>query len=430
MTPIQPRTHGKPADRTHGKPADRPHGKPADPPHGESAAAGRPININASKARVLIATANVSDGDQLSGALRDHFEFVAVSLELEHAARDFQAQQPDVLVLGFETIEEAQRYYLGMFRVAPALQLRPHRTVLLCSKDELAKAFALCKEQYFDDYVLYWPLAYDGLRLPMSIWIACREMMALQAAAAPRPELRAHAQHMQTLEQTLDQEISSAEDTCALARDSMVRLEQEIANSHDEFARQVRREGVPGSAADHAVLSKEMARMKRQQLQHARLAREIGLEPVSAWAAQLRARVEPALRDAGALAGHVRELRTRLLVVDDDAMTRELLAGALRDEPYELEFASDGPDAIQRLRRSLPDLILMDFHLPGLDGISLTRRLKASPALGKIPVIVMTGDSRRETVKSSIEAGAGAFIVKPFNRASLKKKLEEVLARS
>jgi CheY-like chemotaxis protein len=74
-----------------------------------------------------------------------------------------------------------------------------------------------------------------------------------------------------------------------------------------------------------------------------------------------------------------------------------------------------------------PDAILMDIRLPGIDGVSLTERLKASPALADIPIIMMSGDSRVETLVRSMEAGATAFVVKPFTRQSLTMKLEKVL---
>jgi two-component system chemotaxis response regulator CheY len=71
----------------------------------------------------------------------------------------------------------------------------------------------------------------------------------------------------------------------------------------------------------------------------------------------------------------------------------------------------------------------MDFRLPGADGISLMRQLKASPEVAAIPIIMMTADARRETVKNSIDAGASDFLVKPFTRQSLRSKIESVFNR-
>ena len=99
----------------------------------------------------------------------------------------------------------------------------------------------------------------------------------------------------------------------------------------------------------------------------------------------------------------------------------------LRPHPYQLLFANDGAAAYRELERVHPDAIFMDFRLPGLDGISLTRRLKANSRYAKIPVVMMTGDARSETLLSSMQAGAAAFVVKPFTTEALVAKLEHVL---
>ena len=71
----------------------------------------------------------------------------------------------------------------------------------------------------------------------------------------------------------------------------------------------------------------------------------------------------------------------------------------------------------------------MDVRLPGLDGVALTRHLKGSAATSAIPIVMMTGDARRETLVGSMEAGAAAFVVKPVTRATLEAKLDRILPR-
>jgi len=88
-----------------------------------------------------------------------------------------------------------------------------------------------------------------------------------------------------------------------------------------------------------------------------------------------------------------------------------------------------GVEALSQLRRLHPDVILMDVRLPGVDGVALTQRLKTVPHLADIPIIMMTGDARRETLVSSIGAGAAAFVVKPFTREALVAKLQKVLSQ-
>jgi CheY-like chemotaxis protein len=79
------------------------------------------------------------------------------------------------------------------------------------------------------------------------------------------------------------------------------------------------------------------------------------------------------------------------------------------------------------LRRLRPHLILMDVHLPDLDGVSLTRKLKSTEHLAAIPIVMLTGDARRGTLENSMSAGAAGFLVKPFTREAIVAKLNRLL---
>ena len=115
--------------------------------------------------RILVSSDSAEDGQHVVRLLKDDFANVQLSSQPQRAVADFEACLPDVLVLAFDKLENAHRYYLGLYRLGQSVHAQPHRTVLLCSKDEVQAAFELCKEDYFDDYVLHWPHAHDGRRL-------------------------------------------------------------------------------------------------------------------------------------------------------------------------------------------------------------------------------------------------------------------------
>ena len=315
-------------------------------------------------ARVLVATDNANDANQILRQLRNDIAHVRASTDSEKAVEDFEDYRPDVLVLAFDCLDKAQSYYLGLYRLGKALHQHPHRTVILCNKDEVRAVFELCKKEFFDDYVLYWPHTHDGPRLAMSIWMACREMVAMRAETPGPAELLAHARHLGELEQTLDRGLAAG-----------------------------------ASSA----------------------------EPANAWARKLRDQIQPSLAGTRAFADKARQLRPIVMVVEDDEFARQLVAGTLDVQKYDVLFVGDGRAALSQLRRVRPDVILMDIRLPGMDGVEVTARLKATPQLSEIPVVMMTGDARRETLVNSVEAGASAFVVKPFTRESLVAKLEKVL---
>ena len=116
-----------------------------------------------------------------------------------------------------------------------------------------------------------------------------------------------------------------------------------------------------------------------------------------------------------------------LLMVEDDEFTHQLVAVTLASHDVELVFESDGARALERIREVRPDLVLMDVLLPGADGVDLTQGMKRDADLAAIPVMMVTGEARREILMRSMEAGAVDFIVKPFTPEALVAKLGRFL---
>ncbi len=141
-------------------------------------------------------------------------------------------------------------------------------------------------------------------------------------------------------------------------------------------------------------------------------------------AASVRTACRVALADRPRVAARARPI---VLVVEDDTFSHQLIAITLETRGVDLVFEVDGGAALERIGAIQPDLVLMDVMLPGHDGVDLTYSLKADPTLAAIPVVMLTGEARREVLVRSIEAGAADFIVKPFTPDALVAKLAKYL---
>ena len=118
--------------------------------------------------------------------------------------------------------------------------------------------------------------------------------------------------------------------------------------------------------------------------------------------------------------------RPLVFVVEDDEALHALVEAMLAPD-VELVFESVGAAAFDRIQAIGPDLILMDVGLPGSDGVEITEQIKATPELAAIPVVMLTGEARVDTLVRSMQAGAADFIVKPFTRDALVAKLAKFL---
>ena len=107
-----------------------------------------------------------------------------------------------------------------------------------------------------------------------------------------------------------------------------------------------------------------------------------------------------------------------ILAVDDQPQNLRLLDAVLAPRGYRLVTASSGEQALEKLSEAVPDLVLLDIVMPGIDGYEVCRRIRNNPATAYLPVVMITASGDQEKV-SSIQAGADDFVSKPFDLAEV-----------
>ena len=118
----------------------------------------------------------------------------------------------------------------------------------------------------------------------------------------------------------------------------------------------------------------------------------------------------------------------RMLVVDDEAFNRMLLSATLEELGHETETASDGNEALEKLRNSAFDLVFLDLVMPELDGFAVLERIKGSPELQHIPVLVVSSVEEMESITRCIELGATDYLPKPCDPVLLRARIAGSLA--
>ena len=119
----------------------------------------------------------------------------------------------------------------------------------------------------------------------------------------------------------------------------------------------------------------------------------------------------------------------RILLVEDNEMNRDMLSRRLTRRGYEVEFAVDGREGVDKARAGGYDLVLMDMSLPEIDGWEATRQLRAAPETKDLPIIALTAHAMAGDRDKALEAGCNDYDTKPIELERLLGKITELLDR-
>ena len=120
----------------------------------------------------------------------------------------------------------------------------------------------------------------------------------------------------------------------------------------------------------------------------------------------------------------------KILVVDDFSTMRRIIKNLLKELGFtNIEEADDGQTALPLLKQGNFDFLVTDWNMPGMTGIDLLRAVRADADLDSLPVLMVTAEAKREQIVLAAQEGVNGYIVKPFNGATLKEKIDKIFER-
>lgn len=120
----------------------------------------------------------------------------------------------------------------------------------------------------------------------------------------------------------------------------------------------------------------------------------------------------------------------KILIVDDFSTMRRIIKNLLRELGFNnTAEADDGQTALPMLQGGGFDFLVTDWNMPGMDGLTLLKTVRADETLSTMPVLMVTAEAKREQIVVAAEAGVNGYVVKPFTAATLKEKIEKIFQR-
>lgn len=122
--------------------------------------------------------------------------------------------------------------------------------------------------------------------------------------------------------------------------------------------------------------------------------------------------------------------RLKFLIVDDFSTMRRIIRNLLKELGYSnVDEAEDGVMALAKLRTDSFDFVISDWNMPNMDGLTMLQHIRADPVLTKLPVLMVTAESKKENIIAAAQAGASGYVVKPFTAATLDEKLNKIFEK-
>lgn len=117
----------------------------------------------------------------------------------------------------------------------------------------------------------------------------------------------------------------------------------------------------------------------------------------------------------------------KLLIADDKETSRELIRTVLEPLGYEITEAADGIEAVRFAREVHPDLIVLDLHMPGLDGFGVLAQLRADKGFAKTPIMALTASAMQGDRERALDAGFSSYVTKPIPLSELRAEVQRLL---
>lgn len=123
-------------------------------------------------------------------------------------------------------------------------------------------------------------------------------------------------------------------------------------------------------------------------------------------------------------------MSTNILVIEDDDIVARVIERSLRGEEFKVAIANSGVEGLKTARRSVPDLVILDVIMPGMDGYTVCREIRNDPLLANVPVLFLTAKIKNEDRITGFEAGGDDYLCKPFNIEELILRIRAILRRT
>lgn len=341
----------------------------------------------------------------------EHAETVAV------AGDYFDAIKPELLVLCFDSVEKSEIGIKALYAHSELAAFTDFMTLLLCSKNETDIALQLCLDRIFNDYHIAKPLQ-DSAQLEWRL----HSLMSMYRSS-PKSAINNIASQLEIVQKTLVQNRHEVSNPASLLNTGN---RQKLSN----LANQLRESLLPVMASPNTAVTQHPSQQQVTTIIDRALGGISGNidEIITNIIGTILTQYAALDKDLSTVSKVVNIVsKPVIMVIDDNAGFRETVTQILVDEGYKVITSNLGSKAVGMIIRETPDLVLVDYQMPAMDGLGTIKQVKQLLNGARLPSFIMvTGNSSKDVVTQAKAVGVDGFLVKPLRRTEL---LEKVKAR-
>lgn len=373
-----------------------------------------------SNSGILIVTDVADEVHVLRGILTtDMGQYWCVESD-EDGIRLFMQKRPALLILSYRDVTSAERFFLMLHRQCPDIHLLNYQCLVFCTNKDAEAAFKLCRDEVIDDYLVDRPL-FDPFRLRLSIHQALELASLKQQSSALKCKLGDTGKDLRQLDDHMGRTLSTGRELQQESIRAFHAFTSKMSDDLAQFEAGLLESSITGTALAPDVLQQKLKKLPRAYLEMQELHISKKMHDAEILIKQIETDFKQQI--SALQKGDFPQSRPEIMVVDDEDIYRELILDVLEEAGFRTTGVESGKIALERIRLRCPDLILLDFQMPGLNGLETLRHIKAAPDSRKIAVIMLTGASDKTVVQECIKAGAVDFIVKPGDRDTIIAKI-------
>jgi CheY-like chemotaxis protein len=398
------------------------------------------INENPTDNKVAI----VAETDELLTEVLHHlnecFESIEPILIGKNAVSKLEEFQPHIIIFFCHKVSSAEAFYLTVHRTCNGFSSWMHESIILCAREEAKKCYQLCIDNVFNDFCLFKPV-YEPFSLRLTVTQAIERRKAHLERAGQRNEFKNIDQEFKSIEKELDKTVNKIESISKkdwqmapfftrFIKQKVDGFQQSIINDPQENGIEVVNENKIKDSFDRLksdVTSSEDFKSQEEIQNDAVLAVQDEL-------AKIVADISTQRRQLGETSTSLKEAceldKTHILLIDNDIKSIKMIREALKSDSYVLTIVADPQQGRDVLNKLSIDVILVDTQPSDMQGAKFLQDIQSSKLHGHIPIIIISRANGKQSVQHGLRLGASDYIIKPFEKQLIEKRISRLLEAS